>query len=311
MLGALLGVSAAFAFYQVSVEQRSLRAEFERRVATLAEALVEAVRQPLAKNAEPELRRIVQRNSNQERLLGMAIYDEAGKRIAATDIERLTQPFDAFNMVQQHPEGIGEIVRAGDKPLYWFALPVYEDQRRLGVVAVVSDASEIEAQSQRILRDTTLHTAAEALVLIVAVLIVRASVAGQIKHTAAWVRAVRVGKRTPLPLHHEVFSPLTREVTDLARSLDAARAQAEQEARLRDASESRWTAERLRVSVQAKLENSPLFVVANREPYMHVLGESGVSVLVPASGLSRRWSRCCWPAKARGSRTDPGTRIAR
>ena len=183
-------------------------------------------------------------------------------------------------------EGIGEIVRAGDKPLYWFALPVYEDQRRLGVVAVVSDASEIEAQSQRILRDTTLHTAAEALVLIVAVLIVRASVAGQIKHTAAWVRAVRVGKRTPLPLHHEVFSPLTREVTDLARSLDAARAQAEQEARLRDASESRWTAERLRVSVQAKLENSPLFVVANREPYIHVHGGTASSgACAPASGL--------------------------
>ena len=215
----------------------------------------------------------------------MAIYDDEGRRIAATDIERLTQPFDAFNLVQQHPQGIGEIVRAGDKPLYWFALPVYDDQRRLGVLAVVCDASEIEAQSQRILRDTTLRTGAEALVLIVAVLIVRASVAGQIKHTAAWVRSVRVGKRTPLAVHHEVFSPLTREVTDLARSLDAARAQAEQEARLRDASESRWTAERLRVSVQAKLQNSPLFVVANREPYMHVLGESGVSVLVPASGL--------------------------
>jgi trehalose 6-phosphate synthase len=74
-------------------------------------------------------------------------------------------------------------------------------------------------------------------------------------------------------------------VTDLAKSLDAARAQAEQEARLRDAHESRWTPERLRVSVQAKLQGSPLFVVANREPYMHVLGESGVSVLVPASGL--------------------------
>ena len=262
LLGALLGVSVAFAFYQISTEQRSLRAEFERRVATLAEGLVETVRSPLAKNAESELRRIVQRNSNQERLLGMAIYDDEGRRIAATDIERLTQPFDAFNLVQQHPQGIGEIVRAGDKPLYWFALPVYDDQRRLGVLAVVCDASEIEAQSQRILRDTTLRTGAEALVLIVAVLIVRASVAGQIKHTAAWVRSVRVGKRTPLGLHHEVFSPLTREVTDLARSLDAARAQAEQEARLRDASESRWTAERLRVSVQAKLQNSSLFVVA-------------------------------------------------
>ena len=96
LLGALLGVSAAFAFYQVSTEQRSLRTEFERRVATLAEGLVETVRPLLAKNAESDLRRIVQRNSNQERLLGMAIYDDEGRRVAATDIERLTQPFDAF-----------------------------------------------------------------------------------------------------------------------------------------------------------------------------------------------------------------------
>ena len=188
--------------------------------------------------------------------------------------------------MQQHPKGIGSIVRAGDKPLYWFAMPVYEDQRLLGVVAVVCDASEIEAQSNRILRDTVLHTTAQTLVLILAVLLVRSSVVRQLQHTTAWIRSVRTGKLTlPPQLHHNVFRPLTREVTDLAKSLDAARAQAEQEARLRDAHESRWTPERLRVSVQAKLQGSPLFVVANREPYMHVLGESGVSVLVPASGL--------------------------
>jgi trehalose 6-phosphate synthase len=286
LLSALVVLSAVFGFYQASMQQRGLRTEFERRVTTLAEGLAERAQPLLARGADADLRRLVQRNSNQERILGMAIYDDEGRRIAATDLERLTQPFDAFATVRQHPQGIGEIVRAGDKPLYWFALPVYEEELLLGVVAVVCDASEAEARSERIMRDAVLHTSAEALVLILAVLIVRSSIAGQIQHTAAWIRSVRAGKRTPPPLlSHAVFHPLTREVTDLARSLDAARAQAEQEARLRDANESRWTAERLRVSVQAKLQSSPLFVVANREPYMHVLGESGVSVVVPASGL--------------------------
>jgi trehalose-6-phosphate synthase/uncharacterized membrane protein affecting hemolysin expression len=286
LLAVLALLSASFAYYQVSMERDSLRNEFERRVSTLAEGLVETAQPLLAKGAFADLRRIVQRNSNQERILGMAIYDDEGRRIAATELEKLTQPFDAFALVQQHPKGIGSIVRAGDKPLYWFAMPVYEDQRLLGVVAVVCDASEIEAQSNRILRDTVLHTAAQTLVLILAVLLVRSSVVRQLQHTTAWIRSVRTGKLTlPPQLHHSVFRPLTREVTDLAKSLDAARAQAEQEARLRNAHESRWTPERLRVSVQAKLQGSPLFVVANREPYMHVLGESGVSVLVPASGL--------------------------
>jgi trehalose 6-phosphate synthase len=286
LIGGLVLLSAAFAFYQVSMEKRGLRSEFQRRVSTLAESLVDTAQPLLARGAVADLRRIVQRNTNQERVLGMAIYDESGTRIAATELEKLAQPFDAFTLAQQHPQGVGEIFRIGDKPLYWFALPVYEDERLLGVLAVVVDASEIEAQGARIMRDTLLHGAAETLLVIVVLLLIRSSVAGQIQHTAAWIRSVRTGKRAPPPLlPHAVFRPLTREVTDLARSLDAARASAEQEARLREANESRWTAERLRVNVQAKLQNSPLFVVANREPYMHVLSEAGVAVLVPASGL--------------------------
>src|SRR5207237_4337266 len=38
-------------------------------------------------------------------------------------------------------------------------------------------------------------------------------------------------------------------------------------------------------SLQSKLKGKPLFVVSNREPYMHVKGERSPEVLVPASGL--------------------------
>jgi uncharacterized membrane protein affecting hemolysin expression len=111
---AVLGLlSASFAYYQVSMERGSLRNEFERRVSTLAEGLVETAQPLLAKGAFADLRRIVQRNSNQERILGMAIYDDEGRRIAATELEKLTQPFDAFALVQQNPKGIGAIVHAG------------------------------------------------------------------------------------------------------------------------------------------------------------------------------------------------------
>jgi trehalose 6-phosphate synthase len=69
--------------------------------------------------------------------------------------------------------------------------------------------------------------------------------------------------------------------------LSTARATAEEEARLRDSGASIWTAERLRVSLHDKLHGTPLFVVSNREPYMHVMNERDgtISVIVPASGL--------------------------
>src|SRR5262249_33336246 len=86
----------------------------------------------------------------------------------------------------------------------------------------------------------------------------------------------------------EIFDQLHHEVTHLARDLNEARATAEEEARLRDSHASLWTAERLRVSLSNKLQNKPLFVIANREPYMHVYANGAsktIQVIVPASGL--------------------------
>ncbi len=83
----------------------------------------------------------------------------------------------------------------------------------------------------------------------------------------------------------DVLQPIKREVTNLATSLRIARASAEEEARLREAADSLWTAERLRVFQQATLEDSRLFVISNREPYEHVYRNGAMEVRVPASGL--------------------------
>src|SRR5260370_33262282 len=73
----------------------------------------------------------------------------------------------------------------------------------------------------------------------------------------------------------------------MAKDLNTARAVAEEEARLRDSNASIWTAERLRVSLRNKLQEKPLFVVSNREPYMHVFNEKdkSINMIVPASGV--------------------------
>jgi trehalose 6-phosphate synthase len=64
-----------------------------------------------------------------------------------------------------------------------------------------------------------------------------------------------------------------------------ARAAAEIEARLRNTNESLWTAQRLADHVRTKLNGSGLYVVSNREPYIHNRQGSEITVTVPASGL--------------------------
>jgi len=71
----------------------------------------------------------------------------------------------------------------------------------------------------------------------------------------------------------------------MAESLSQARSAAENEARLREAGESMWTAERLAVQIQTRLHGGRLFVVSNREPYIHQRDGKSLEVTVPPSGL--------------------------
>src|SRR5438128_1022404 len=82
-----------------------------------------------------------------------------------------------------------------------------------------------------------------------------------------------------------VFGPLVREVAGLARSMQRARAAAEQEAALRLMGESIWTEERLKQFVNLRLAGRPLVVVSNREPVSHVRKGGRIQTLTPASGL--------------------------
>jgi trehalose 6-phosphate synthase len=71
----------------------------------------------------------------------------------------------------------------------------------------------------------------------------------------------------------------------MARSISAAREAAEEEARLRQSAESTWTPTRLKEVVRSLLHERPLFVISNREPYLHEKKGKKIECIVPASGL--------------------------
>ncbi len=124
-------------------------------------------------------------------------------------------------------------------------------------------------------------------IVVLTLLLLRWSLAAPLARMARWMRDLRVGSpnQQPVPLAGGIFQPLAREVVQLASSLQVARASAREEARLRDAAESRWTPERLRVHVRSKLGQRPLFVISNREPYIHMRENGAIKARQPASGL--------------------------
>ena len=284
-------VSVLFATYQVRTQRRMLRGDLSRRAEILGDSLQESVEQILDKGSEKGLQRLVDRFGQREHLKGVALYDPAGAVIAITpalDPIFRARPAVASRAAQQD-SGVGEFV--GGQPVHIYALPVHRNGEPAGTLTVFHDTTYIDEQVSHTLRDSLLNaTVQTALIAGLAFVLVRWTLTGPLTRTANWLRSLRTGEthtaQGNLP-QGPLFEQINKEVTHLARDLKDARATAEEEARLRDSNASIWTAERLRVSLSNKLQDKPLFVVANREPYMHVYNEKdrSIQVLVPASGL--------------------------
>jgi trehalose 6-phosphate synthase len=283
-------ISLLSSSYEVRVQKEGLRRDLERRADVLSESLAEKVEPLLKKGSRKDLQQVVNRFATREHLAGIAVYSLEGETIAITPGLTPRLPAEPATVEQAAKSGqsSGLFMHLGDAPVYIDSFPLHQDDKIAGGLAVVHDASYINAQSRRVWRDTFLRVLALVfLITLTTLLIVRWSIAGPIAQAAQWMRALRTGKsssRLGVP-DLDIFRPLAREMTTLAASLTAARSAAQKEAELRQAADTLWTAERLSVNVREKLGDSRLFVVSNREPYIHRHQGKEIEVMVPASGL--------------------------
>lgn len=290
IVGVLL-VSLCSSGYEVWAVKRSLRRDLQRRSAVLAESLAGSVERDMEKGNLQTLRKTVQHFANRENLIGMAVYDPQGHLVAITNdlAPKMAQtPPVVLDTLKENGEA-DAFQRLADEPVHISVLPLYSPEKFLGALAVVHDARYIRAQSMSIWRDTFFSGLAQViLIALITLLIVRWSIEGPIARTAHWMRALRTGRmpssRIGVP-DAELYPPLAKEVATLAQSLNSARTAAEREARLRAEGQSQWTADRLTADLRTRLGGSRLFVVSNREPYIHMRRGRSVEVSVPPSGL--------------------------
>jgi trehalose 6-phosphate synthase len=283
-------VSFLFSYYEVLREKRSLRSELQRRSELLGETLSVNVEKSLGAGSSQDLQRMVQQYDSREHLLGLAVYDSKGAILA------VSAPLSAI--MSSPPEDVSRAISENRREssfltldknrVHIFALPLHYQEQVIGGLALVHDVEYIRAQNLRTWRQAFLGILVQVfLIVLITLLIVRWSIAGPIARAAQWMRALRMGR---ISLTHQMpdldlFKPLAWEVVTFAESLSQARTAAENEARLRDAGESLWTADRLAIQVQLRLDGSRLFVVSNREPYTHHRNGKAIEVSVPPSGL--------------------------
>jgi trehalose 6-phosphate synthase len=307
LLSGVAAVSMGFATYQAMVETDALKNEVRSQAKVLVENQEKPIEQLLQSDSLGDLQAFTDRFQDRERLKGLAVYDANGQTRAITHgLEYLFPAAPSAVESALHSQSAGEetsLITAN--PIHVLSVPLHNDGKTIGAVAVFHDVTFIRAS---IWRHAFFGVAQTLIIVGIVLLIVRWSVGRPMQRMADWLHDLRTGKvaaHEDLP-EESMFAPLTKEVAQIATSLTTARAAAEEEARLREAGLSLWTPERLRISVGSKLDGSRLFVVSNREPYEHKFQGSTMVWSVPPSGLVTALEpvlRACdgtWIAQATG-----------
>ncbi len=280
-----------FTFYQAEREKLTLSADLQYRTSTLADSLEESVEPSLAAHATTTVERIVGRIVDNERLIGLGVFNSTGAPVAlSAEFPESISQNPLIARVMDSDRSSGEFIRrANGERVYIFAKALHEDNSVIGALVLAQNAEYIDEAVWGIWRDTMLRLFLQIILLgIVIYLLVRWIFFKPLSWLAESIKAIRRGD---LPQEEPrgglgFLEPLSDEIEKMSASLRQARTAASQEARMRlEKLDSPWTAERLKEFIKAYLKDRPIFVVSNAEPYVHTKVKNKIEVSVPVGGV--------------------------
>src|SRR5579863_5224722 len=285
-------VSLASTYFEVLAHKHILRRELMRRTIWIGNALQPGVEQALTQGTVPDIRASVAMLRSQGEALGLAVYDARGALVVedgSPDVLKSLPPGPAKQAIKTG-KNEGVFGHTGDTQWLDQAIPLHAQGQPAGALVILEDAGYISSEAGGMWRQSFWRTLGFVTVIVaVTFLMVRWFLTRPVARLAERLRRLRMGHQddesSVNSADMSLFSPLEREVATITESLIEARAAAATEARLREAGENLWTAERLAVHVREKLGSSRIFVVSNREPYMHVKKGKETECVTPPSGL--------------------------
>lgn len=286
-------VFVVFGIIQARFEEEKMLDDLKRKAKTVAESVELSTRNILLNNDLRMAKRLVESFQKRERLQGCVIYDKDANMFAVTERiagwQKNEKPYIKEVLLKKYPNA--SLEKFGEYSLYSYSLPVFdEDGNVLGAVEVVYDTSYIFTRVTELWKRISIPL----LILLVSIIITGLLVQRQIfsmpvKQLTEWFHHFQRGEIDSIhPIKEKgELGKLASEVEQVALSLRVARKIASEEAHVRIQQEEVWTQEKLKDLVRAKLGENALFVVSNREPYMHIIDPitGNPRCVRPASGV--------------------------
>ena len=271
-------VSIASTYLEVLAHKHVLRQELQRKTAWQSKSLQAAMEKSLAAGEVAGTVAEAVRLRAQNEALGVAVYDLQGRLVTAAGPAGIFAALPRGPLDKAIQQGADSSIFGHRDNQQWLeeVTPLHADGRMAGALVILEDANAIQAEGVAVWWHSFLHTAAFVLLIVcVTLLMVRWFLMRPMMMVTDRLRRLRMGQPAEDAGDNleglSLFAPLAREVKSMSESLMVARAAAETEARLRDAGEHQWTADRLAANIRERFGSSRIFVLSNREPYMHVL----------------------------------------
>lgn len=282
-----------FGIFQVRSEEARLLEELMRKAKAVAESMELSVKHALENNNIRDAIWLVEKFQKRERAQGCVIYDKDGNIMAITERfskwKDISKPYIKDTIANK--TGRGAIEQFKDYSVYSYVLPITDEEGNvLGVEEVLYDTSYVFTQLAELWRRlSTVLVALVIFIISISLLVQRQIFTAPVEQLTEWFKRFQKGEiDTDHPIKEKgELGKLASEVEQAALSIRVARKAASEEATERIQKEDLWTESKLKDVVRAKLGENALFVVSNREPYMHIIDEPSGTLKCsrPASGV--------------------------
>ncbi|MBU1000288.1 trehalose-6-phosphate synthase [Patescibacteria group bacterium] len=285
-------IVAAFTLTQVQQEDQGLKKGLEQRSILLAESLKETVQPNFINKSDQQLQNLVDKFEDKQRLAGMAIYDNKGGTIA-TSSSLITQVLKTKKIAEDAMDADtanGDFVELNNGKMYLLAIPLHDEKSVVGALMIAQDAGYIDTRLNEIWRSNLLGLFIQASLISITILfIIRWLIIEPMRNLVKFLKSTRaedLEENSPSLLTNFFFRPLVKEISSIRRKLIKARFAATEEAKLGlEKLNSTWTEQRLKVFIKDVLKDRTIFMVSNREPYIHTKKGRNINYYIPASGM--------------------------
>jgi len=282
-------VAVGFTFFQSSTEKTKLQGELEIKTAQVAGEIFRHDSSFFEKITRKNIEQLADSLNNRYNLRGCAVYYYYDSILSSNSASRLVE-YSRGDIARSITADttFGKYFKGEGEKLYQYIEPVKRVNKSMYAVVLYTYAGYIDKAVATIWFRNFIRWFIQAfLVSLVALILIRWGIFSQINKIVDWAKAMRtgnVGQIKPQP-HLKFLDPLHKEIENIAKAMNEAKATAKEEAQLRTSAEAIWTPERLKAEIEILLQKKKMIVVSNREPYMHIHDGKEIKCIVPASGL--------------------------